>query len=579
MAFTTRPTLRGTFGMVSSTHWLASQSAMRMLELGGNAFDGAVAAGFVLHVVEPHLNGPGGEVPAIVATSKDPRPRVLCGQGPAPAAATIAHFRDLGLDLIPGAGPLAAAVPGAVDAWLLLLRDHGTMSLREVLEPAIGYAREGHPLVTGAVETIARVRDLFTNHWPTSAELWLPVPRPHELFRNLAYAETLERLVRAGETAGPGREAQVDRARAEWREGFVAEAVDAFAQLPHRDSSGAAHPGLVTGADLAAFSATWEDPAVLDWNGYTVAKTGPWGQGPALLQALSMLPPDVDLTSADGIHTMVETLKLVYADREAWYGSDTPLQTLLSQDYASERMKLLEATASTVLRPGSPDGRTPVLPSVAHGNVVLDASTGEPTVAVDGTTRGDTCHVDVVDRWGNLISATPSGGWLQSSPVIPELGFCLGSRLQMLWLEDGLPASLAPGKRPRTTLAPTLVLRDGEPVLACGSPGGDQQDQWQLLFLLRHLGQGYELQEAIDAPAFHTTGFPSSFWPRETEPGGLVLEDRIAPAVRDDLARRGHRVTVAGPWTLGRLCAVRRDGGVLSAAANPRGMQGYATGR
>jgi gamma-glutamyltranspeptidase/glutathione hydrolase len=584
VSFTTRPTLRGTFGMVSSTHWLASQSAMRLLELGGNAFDAAVAAGFVLHVVEPHLNGPGGEVPTIVATGTDPRPRVLCGQGPAPASATIAHFRDLGLDLIPGAGPLAAAVPGAVDAWLLLLRDHGTMSLREALEPAIGYARAGHPLSPGAVETIARVRDLFTNHWPTSAELWLPVPRPHELFRNLAYAETLERLVRAGETAGAGREAQIERARAEWRQGFVAAAVDDFMRLPHRDSSGRDHAGLVTGADLAAFSASWEEPATLDWHGYTVAKTGPWGQGPALLQALAMLPDPagLDLTSADAVHTVTETVKLAYADREAWYGdgSGVPLTTLLSAGYAAERVKLLEATASTALRPGSPDGRAPVLPSVAASNLERDASTGEPTVAVDGTTRGDTCHIDVVDRWGNLVSATPSGGWLQSSPTIPSLGFCLGSRLQMLWLEDGLPASLAPGKRPRTTLTPTLVLRDGRPVLACGSPGGDQQDQWQLLFLLRHLGQGFELQEAIDAPAFHTTSFPSSFWPRESEPGGLVLEDRIAPAVRDDLARRGHRVTVAGPWSLGRLCAVRRDAdGVLSAAANPRGMQGYATGR
>jgi gamma-glutamyltranspeptidase/glutathione hydrolase len=237
---------------------------------------------------------------------------------------------------------------------------------------------------------------------------------------------------------------------------------------------------------------------------------------------------------------------------------------------------LLEATASLTLRPGSPNGSTPVMPSVAAGNVEQDASTREPTLPAEG----DTCHLDVVDRWGNFVSATPSGGWLQSSPAIPELGFCLGSRLQMFWLEEGLPASLAPGNRPRTTLTPTLVLRDGVPLIACGSPGGDNQDQWQLLFLLRHLAQEQDLQEAIDAPAWHTTGFPSSFWPRGTELGGLVAEDRLRPAVLDDLARRGHRVTVAGPWSLGRLCAVRRDAdGVVSAAANPRGMQGYASGR
>jgi gamma-glutamyltranspeptidase / glutathione hydrolase len=589
-AFTTRPTLRGTFGMASSTHWLASQSAMRMLELGGNAFDAAVAAGFVLHVVEPHLNGPGGEMPAIVATADDPAPKVLCGQGPAPAAATIEHFTDLGLTLVPGSGPLAAAVPGAVDAWLLMLRDHGTRPLRDVLEPAIGYARDGHPLVGRAGKTVAAVKDLFTEHWPTSAALWLSggtPPRPDAIFRNPAYADTLDRLVRAGESAGTDRVAQIERARAEWREGFVADAIDRFARLPHRDSSGAAHPGLVTGADLASYNASWEEPATLDWQGHTIAKTGPWGQGPALLQALAILdelgdPADLDLTGADGVHTVVETVKLAYADREAWYGdgSDVPLKTLLSPAYAAQRARLLEATASTTLRPGSPDGRPPRLPTVASGNGTADATTGEPTVSVDGRTRGDTCHVDVVDRWGNIVSATPSGGWLQSSPTIPELGFCLGSRAQMFWLEPGLPSSLAPGKRPRTTLTPTLVLKDGRPVLACGSPGGDQQDQWQLLFLLRHLAQGRHLQQAIDAPAWHTTGFPSSFWPRGVEPGGLVLEDRLGPAIRDELTRRGHRVTAAGPWSLGRLCAVRRDAdGVLSAGANPRGMQGYACGR
>jgi gamma-glutamyltranspeptidase/glutathione hydrolase len=585
VTFTTRPTLRGTFGMVSSTHWLASQSAMRMLELGGNAFDAAVSAAFVLHVVEPHLNGPGGEVPAIVATADDPRPRVLCGQGPAPAAATIEHFGSLGLDLIPGAGPLAAAVPGAVDAWLLMLRDHGTRTLREVLEPAIGYAHDGHPLVGGAVDTLRRVHDLFTEYWPTSAALWLAdgLPAPNALFRNPVYAATLELLVTSGETAGTDRTEQIQRARKEWREGFVAEAIDRFARWPFRDSSGAEHAGLVTGADLAAYSASWEDPVTLDWQGYTIAKTGPWAQGPALLQALAMLaahgdPADIDLTSADGVHTVVETVKLAYADREAWYGdgSGVPLDALLSSDYAAQRASLLEATASLTLRPGSPNGSTPVMPSVAAGNVEQDASTREPTLPAEG----DTCHLDVVDRWGNFVSATPSGGWLQSSPAIPELGFCLGSRLQMFWLEEGLPASLAPGNRPRTTLTPTLVLRDGVPLIACGSPGGDNQDQWQLLFLLRHLAQEQDLQEAIDAPAWHTTGFPSSFWPRGTELGGLVAEDRLRPAVLDDLARRGHRVTVAGPWSLGRLCAVRRDAdGVVSAAANPRGMQGYASGR
>jgi gamma-glutamyltranspeptidase/glutathione hydrolase len=595
MTFTTRPTLEGTFGMVSSTHWIASQSAMRILELGGNAFDAAVAAGFVLHVVEPHLNGPGGEVPAIIATAEDPAPRVLCGQGPAPAGATIEHYRSEGLELIPGSGPLAAAVPGAVDAWLLLLRDKGTRTLEEVLEPAIGYARHGHPLVGRVSATIETVRDLFESDWSTSADLWLRdgrAPEPGSLFANPAYADTLQRLVDEGRAAGGSREQQIDASRRAWSQGFVAEAIDAFSRKAFRDSSGEAHAGLVTGADLAAFAATWEDPATIEWQGHTIAKTGPWGQGPVLLQTLRLLDAlgqleALDPSSSKGIHAIAESLKLAFADREAWYGGeDVPLQTLLSEAYAADRAALVGEQASTSLRPGSPDGRDPVLAAYVQGGAARtagsgDATTGEPTVSRSGVTRGDTCHVDVVDRWGNMISATPSGGWLQSSPTIPELGFCLGSRMQMFWLEEGLASSLAPGKRPRTTLTPTLVLRGGQPYMACGSPGGDQQDQWQLLFLLRTLVQGQDLQEAIDAPSWHTTSFPGSFYPRETEPGVVVVEDRLGPDTIADLERRGHTVRVSDPWSLGRLCAVTRDAesGVLRAGANPRGMQGYAVGR
>ena len=594
MTFTTRPTLQGTFGMVASTHWIASQCAMRALERGGNAFDAAATAGFVLHVVEPHLNGAGGDMPAIIATADDPSPRVLCGQGPAPAGATIAHFTELGMDLVPGSGPLAAALPGAVDAWLLLLRDRGTQSLEEILEPAIGYARAGHPLLERVSATIGAVQELFENDWPTSAQLWLVDGQPPAAgarFTNPAYADTLQRLVDEGRAAGAGREAQIDAARRAWSQGFVAEAVDAFMRKPFRDSSGGAHAGLVTGADMAGFSASWDEPVTTDWHGYTVAKTKAWGQGPALLQTLRLLdalsdPAALDPSTAYGIHRATEAIKLSYADREAWYGDlpDVPLQTLLSREYAAERAPLIGARASWELRPGRPDGREPRLARHVLDHARSpggDATTGEPTVSASGVTRGDTCHVDVVDRWGNMISATPSGGWLQSSPTIPDLGFCLGSRMQMFWLEEGLPASLAPGRRPRTTLTPTLVLRDGAPVLACGSPGGDQQDQWQLIFLLRHLVQGASLQEAIDAPMWNTPAFPASFWPRTSEPGALVVEDRVGPAVVAELRAMGHDVRVSDPWSLGRMCAVARDpeSGLVSAGANPRGMQGYAVGR
>jgi gamma-glutamyltranspeptidase/glutathione hydrolase len=288
-------------------------------------------------------------------------------------------------------------------------------------------------------------------------------------------------------------------------------------------------------------------------------------------------------------------VKLAMADREAWYGDvdDVPVGELLSPTYAAERRALIGDRASTQLRPGSPDGRPPRLPSFvtegAAGNrpsqaaagAATAAGIGEPTVDARGTTRGDTCHIDVVDRWGNLVSATPSGGWLQSSPVIPELGFPLGTRAQMFWLEPGLPNSLAPGKRPRTTLTPSLALRGGVPTLAFGTPGGDQQEQWQLCFWLAHAAGGLDLQAAIDAPAWHTTSFPSSFYPRDMTPGEVVVESRVGDDVVAELRRRGHTVTVSGPWSLGRLSAVSRDPetGILRAAANPRGMQGYAAGR
>ncbi|MFB7630001.1 gamma-glutamyltransferase family protein [Streptomyces sp. NPDC056149] len=600
--FTTRPTLQGTFGMAATTHWLASQSAMAVLEDGGNAFDAAVAAGFVLHVVEPHLNGPAGEVPLILAPADGPV-QVLCGQGPAPAGATVAHYTSLGLDLVPGTGPLAAAVPGAFDAWMLLLRDHGTKSLADVLRYAIGYAEHGHPAVEGIGQTIATVRDLFTTEWTTSAELYLrggqPV-RPGELLTNRPLAATWRRLLTEVEAAATDRQTQIEAARRIWREGFIGEALAAFAARPAMDTSGERHAGTLTGDDLTAYAATYEQPVTHDWHGWTVAKAAAWTQGPAFLQQLALLPEELPAHAGpDYVHLLIEGCKLAMADREAWYGDatdDVPLTTLLSADYNTARRALIGHRASPALRPGSPDGRTPRLSkhalAVATGARGLDplatpaTGAGEPTVARDGATRGDTCHIDIVDRWGNLVSATPSGGWLQSNPVIPELGFPLGTRLQMTWLETGLPNSLTPGRRPRTTLTPSLALRDGVPVMAFGTPGGDQQDQWQLNFFLSvalrpQVRGGLDLQGAIDAPNWHTDSFPSSFYPRAMRPGSVTVESRIGQPVIDGLRSRGHDVTIGGAWTEGRLCAVARDPhtGVLSAAANPRGMQGYAVGR
>jgi gamma-glutamyltranspeptidase / glutathione hydrolase len=585
--FATRPELRGSFGVVSSTHWLASATGMAVLERGGNAFDAAVAAGFALQVVEPHLNGPGGEVPILAAPAGSGRVLVVNGQGPVPRAATIERFGELGLDLVPGTGLLPACVPGAFGAWMRLLGDHGTLRPRDVLQPAVELAEAGFPALPRIGAAIRSVERMFRDEWSSSAEVWLAdgVPAAGGRLRNPALAATWRRLLAEAEAASADRDGQIEAALAAFYEGFVAEAIDSFlAAAKVLDVSGRRHGGLLDGDDLAGWRASVEAPVAVEHHGWTVCKTGPWGQGPVLLQQLRLLEP-VDLAGmglggAAYVHVVTECAKLAFADREAWYGDpdavDVPLDGLLDRDYADARRALVEERASLELRPGSPAGRAPRLPSIHHhlqADEVLTGS-GEPTF-------GDTCHIDVADRHGNLVAATPSGGWLQSSPTVPGLGFCLGTRAQMVWLEEGLASSLRPGARPRTTLSPSLALRDGEPCLAFGTPGGDGQDQWTLQFLLAHARFGLDLQQAIDAPTFLSEHFPSSFWPRRADPGRLVVEARHDPAAIEALRRRGHRVEVADPWSLGRTCAAGRDpaSGFLVAAANPRGRQAYAVGR
>lgn len=592
--FTTRPEIEGTFGVVASTHWIATAVGMATLEKGGNAFDAAVATAFTLQVVEPHLNGPGGDVPVILHDVRRGRPEVICGQGPAPAGATIERYRSLGLDLVPGTGLLAACVPGMFETWMLLLRDYGTMRVADVLAPAIFYVREGYPLVERAAATIATVEELFREHWRTSAAVYLPggkVPAPGTLFTNRALADTYARIVREAESAGGDRVAQIERARRTWSQGFVAEAIDQFCRTQKViDVTGEPHGGVLAGDDMARWRPHVEAPLTYDYGRYTVCKAAPWSQGPVLLQQLALLKgfdlDGLDPTGPEFIHLQVECAKLAYADRETFYGDpdfvEVPIETLLSDRYNDERRKLVGDKASLDLRPGSVQGFGAVV-ALRRAESVREAvgafGTGEPTVGRMGDVNGDTVHFDIVDRDGNMVSATPSGGWLQSSPVIPELGFCLGTRAQMFWLEENHPAALAPGKRPRTTLSPTLALRDGEAYLAWGSPGGDQQDQWTAQFFLRHVHAGMNLQEAIDAPAWHSEHFPISFWPRTARPGVLVVESRLPKDTIAGLRARGHEVEVGPAWSEGRLTAASRLGKRRRAAANPRGMQGYAAGR
>jgi gamma-glutamyltranspeptidase/glutathione hydrolase len=584
--FTTRPELKGTFGAVSSTHWLASACGMTVLERGGNAFDAAAAAGFVLQVVEPHLNGLGGEVPIIAWDAKQKKIDVICGQGPAPAAASITRIRGMGLTEVPGSGPLAACVPGAFGGWMTLLRDYGTWRLADVLEFAIGYAHDGYPLLPRIVGVVSAVEQLMREHWPTSAALYLSdgLPRPWQRFHNRDLAATYRRLVREAESYGTGREEQIEAALRSFYAGFVAEAVDRHCRIEAMDSSGAAHPGLLRASDLAAFKATHEAPVTTDFGAWTVAKCGPWSQGPVFLQQLRLLElfelGSMEFLSADHIHLVTECAKLAFADREAWYGDPNfarvPLDELLSRQYAAERRRLVGDDASLELRPGNPAGVPPRLPRREIQKVSEGHWTGGGAQSL-GVVRGDTVHVAVADRHGNLVACTPSGGWLQSSPVISGLGFCLGTRAQMLNLDPEHPNHLEGGKRPRATLSPSLAMRDGEPLIAFGTPGGDQQDQWTVEFFLAHAVFGRQLQAAIDAPLFHTTHFPSSFAPHEAFPGRLHSEP-MGPGVLAELTRRGHEVVEAPPWSIGRICAVGVDpkSRFLTAGASPRYGQAYA---
>jgi gamma-glutamyltranspeptidase/glutathione hydrolase len=519
---------------------------------------------------------------------------VICGQGPAPAGATIAHYRSEGLDMVPGTGLLAACVPGTFETYMLLLRDYGTLRLRDVLVPAISYAQNGYPLVERIPSTIATVEELFRQHWKTSADLYLPngnLPQPGDLFVNAKLAETYTRILNEAESAGSDRVAQIERARKVWSQGFVAEAIDRFCRTQAvMDVSGQPHKGVLTGDDMAKWQPRVEAPLSYTYGNYEVQKPGVWSQGPVMLQQLAQLKgfdlDKLDPTGPDFIHLQIECAKLAFADRDTFYGDpdfvSVPIDTLLSDSYNAARRKLVTDKASMDYRPGSVEGFGAVVqlkreagPRAAVGAM----GAGEPTVGRMGQVRGDTVHFDIIDQAGNMISATPSGGWLQSSPVIPEIGFCLGSRAQMFFLQEDHPAALAPGRRPRTTLSPTMALRDGKPYLSWGSPGGDQQDQWNTQFFLRHVHSGMNLQESIDAPAWHSEHFPISFWPRTSRPGVLVLENRVPKATADELTRRGHIVEVGPDWSEGRLTAASRDGKRRRAAANPRGMQGYAAGR
>lgn len=592
--FATRPVLKGTLGMVAAGHYLASAIGLRLLEQGGNAVDAGVAAGLALALLKPQSNGIGGEVPILVHVAgrqgAEDRNVAINGQGWAPRGATIGWFRAQGISVIPGDGFLPATVPGAFGSWCAALQQFGTASLADVLGPAVDVAESGFPIYGALREAIAANADRFRAEWPTSAAVYLPdgrLPEEGTIFRNPAWAQTMKGALDAAQREqGRGREAAIQAAVDYFYTGPVAAQAVAFSgshAIP--DASGQAHRGLFTTEDWAAYGARGtrlEAPVRATYRGLEVLKCGPWCQGPVFLQHLKLLE-GYDLgrwghNTAEFLHHYLEAAKLAFADRERYYGDPelvkVPLERLLSDEYAAQRRQLIDpALASDHLRPGTLDG--------GAGGALPKQASASATTLPWGVYTGDTTHVDVVDRWGNLFAATPSGGWIPSSPVIEGLGFPLGTRGQMFYLDERHPNALAPGKRPRTTLTPSLALKSGRPWLAFGTPGGDQQDQWTLQFFLNVVDFGMDLQEALEAPTVHTAHFPGSFYPHRAFPGRAHVEGRIAPQVRTALEALGHEIRVDGDWSHGQVTAVAFDtaSGVLSGAASPRGRTAYVMGR
>jgi len=574
-----------TRGMVVSEHYLSAEAGLRLLHAGGNAFDAAVAATLAEGVLNPHMHTFGGEIAALGYVAGDRRVFAVNGNTVAPRAATIAWFQERDIALIPFAGVLAAGPPAAPHALLTVLARFGTRSFADVVTPALELAEDGfplHPALRGPAPrnplgdfTLTGSAETFRNAWPSSAAVYLPggrLPAIGERIRNADLGRTFRRLIAAE-----------GRAKRSGRSDGIAAAIDAFYRGEIADiiaAHSSSHGGLLARADLEEYRSTIEPAVSLRYRGHAVHKCGPWSQGPVFLQQLALLSGfDVRALghgSAESIHVITEAAKLAFADREQYYGDpefvDVPLAGLLSEGYAAARRTLIDPLrASLAQRPGDP----------RRGRALLE---GEEIFAARNWGRG-TVYVGVVDEARNMASFTPSGAWIPASPLIDGLGFPLGTRVQTFYLDPRHPNALVPGKRPRTTLSPTLVTRNGSPAMVFGTQGGDQQDQWTLQVFLNLVDHGMEVQQAIEAARFSSVHFPSSFYPHGKTPGALRVEGRIAPAVCAELAARGHVLDVEDDWVAGDVLAIVADGehGCLRAGADPRGevsrrMPSYAIG-
>ena len=597
VSFTTRPVVMGTRGVVTAGHYLVASVGLRILMRGGNAIDAAAAMGICEPLIEPQSCGIGGEVPTLIYSAKERQTFAISGMGWSPRGFTIDWCRENGIDLIPGDGYLPACVPAPVDTWATALARFGTLSFTEILEPTIEFAENGFPVYEALQRSIRMNLEKFTDLYPTTGEIYCAdgrVPEIGHIIRNPDFAEMLRVMCRAEAAArGKGRVAAIEAARDAFYKGEIAEKIIAFiTDHPVEDASGKAHTGLLSYDDMAEWHAEIESPVSLEYKGYDVHKCPPWTQGPTFLQHLAILN-QLDVSgmghnSAEYLHAWIESAKLAFADREAYYGDpkfdDVPFEVLLSEGYNAGRAGQIGATASLDLRPGDVGGGVPEYTSVSvaednrralgvEAREVRDLGLGHAHI-------GDTTHLDAIDAEGNMVASTPSGGWLGSSPVIKGLGIPLGTRGQMFYLNPERPNALEPRKRPRATLTPTIVTENGGPWMAFGTPGGDSQEQWTIQFFLNHFEFGMNLQEALDAPTVHTTHFPSSFYPRPAFAGRVVAESRIPKGTLDELRRRGHDIELTGDWANGKVLGIRYHSanGLIAGAASAKNNIAYAMG-
>jgi gamma-glutamyltranspeptidase/glutathione hydrolase len=561
------PRIFGRRGAVAAEHYSAALAGIEILRQGGNAVDAACAATLVEGVVNPQMHTIGGELPILISAPENPDVVCINGNMAAPGRATPEAFRALGHNDIPAEGVLAAGVPGALGAIVQALSRFGRLRFEEIAAPAIDLARNGFPAHAGLIrQHKSGITDNFEKFsaWAGTAAIYLPggrIPEEGQLLRNPALAEMYSHLGRAERAAGGDRSAGLRAIFQEFYRGDIAAEIVSFVK---------ARGGLLERSDFDRFEIPVESSVHIRYAGAEIHKCGPWNQGPALLQSLAILKnfdlPALGHNSADYIHVVVEAMKLAFADREQFYGDPlqvtVPLETLISDEYGVLRAQLIERTAGGEIRPGDP----------FHGASLLPAHERLGGAAWES----GTVHVDAMDSDGLTAAFTPSGGWIRSSEVIPALGFPLSMRLSNCYLEPARhPNVVAPFKRPRTTISPSLVTRDGKPWLAFGSMGGDQQDQWQLQFLLNRLVFGMPLQAAIEASKFSSEHFPGFFAPHDFYPNRLRIEPAIGEHAFEELRKRGHKLDIAPAWSEGFLCATERhpDKGVLEAGCDPRGTK------